>query len=113
MSFVLKQSNSYFWPVKVDLPEDGKLKRHTFEAEFKNISQTRFQELIDQSQRGEINDVDVAREVVTGWSGILDDKGEEMPFVQAKFEELLDVLGVPTAIAKAFIDSRLGAKRKN
>jgi len=113
MSFVLKQSSSYSWPVKVDLPEDGKLRRHTFEAEFKNISQTRFQELIDQSQRNEINDVDVCREVVIGWSGILDDKGEEMPFVKAKFDELLDVLGIPTAIAAAFIDSRMGAKRKN
>tara|TARA_R100001463_G_scaffold1664_3_gene7299 strand:- start:2060 stop:2401 length:342 start_codon:yes stop_codon:yes gene_type:complete len=113
MSFVLKQSSSYSWPVKVDLPEDGKLRRHTFEAEFKNISQTRFQEMIDQSSAGEINDVDVCREVVLGWSGILDDKGEEMPFIKAKFDELLDVLGIPTAIAAAFIDSRMGAKRKN
>ena len=113
MSFVLKQSSSYSWPVKVDLPEDGKLRRHTFEAEFKNISQTRFQEMIDQSSAGEINDVDVCREVVLGWSGILDEKGEEMPFVKAKFDELLDVLGIPTAIAAAFIDSRMGAKRKN
>jgi hypothetical protein len=113
MSFVLKQSDSYSWPVKVDLPEDGKLRRHTFEAEFKNISQSRFQEMIDQSNAGEINDVDVVREVMVGWSGILDDKGEEMPFVKAKFEELLDVLGIPSAIATSFIESRMGAKRKN
>ena len=113
MAFVLKQSDSYSWPVKVDLPEDGKLKRHTFEIVFKNVSQSRFQEMIDQSSAGEINDVDVCREVVLGWSGILDEKGEEMPFVQKKFEELLDVLGIPTAIASSFIESRLGARRKN
>jgi hypothetical protein len=113
MAFVLKQSDSYSWPVKVDLPEDGKLKRHTFEAEFKNVSQSRFQEMIDQSSAGEINDIDVVREVMVGWSGILDDKGEEMPFVKAKFEELLDVLGISSAIATAFIESRMGAKRKN
>ena len=114
MAFVLKQSGNYSWPVKVDLPEEGKLRRHTFEILFKNIPQSRFQEMIDQSQRGELNDVDVCREVVEGWSGILDEKGEEMPFVQKKFDELLEVLGIPTAIATAFIESRIGgAKRKN
>lgn len=113
MSFVLKRSETYSWPVKIDLPEDGKLKRHTFEAEFKNISQSRFQELIEKSQSGEVNDIDVAKEVMVGWSGILDEKGEEMPFVQAKFEELLDVLGIASAIATSFCESRIGAKRKN
>tara|TARA_Y100001963_G_scaffold151717_1_gene235110 strand:- start:2682 stop:3026 length:345 start_codon:yes stop_codon:yes gene_type:complete len=114
MAFVLKQSGNYSWPVKVDLPEEGKLRRHTFEIVFKNISQSRFQEMINQSQSGELNDVDVCREVVEGWSGILDEKGEEMPFVQKKFDELLEVLGIPTAIATAFIESRIGgAKRKN
>ena len=113
MAFVLKQSGTYSWPVKVDLPDEGKLKRHTFEIIFSNISQSRFQEMIEQSQSGELNDVDVCREVVKGWSVILDEKGEEMPFVQAKFEELLDVLGIPTAIATAFIESRIGGKRKN
>jgi hypothetical protein len=50
---------------------------------------------------------------MVGWSGILDEKGEEMPFVKAKMEELLDVLGIPSAIATSFIESRMGAKRKN
>ena len=113
MAFVLKQNDTYSWPVKVDLPANGKSKRHTFEAEFQNISQSRFQELIDLSQAGDLNEIDVAREVMVGWSGILDENGEEMPFMKAKFEELLDVLGIPTAIATAFIESRMGAKRKN
>ncbi len=108
MAFVLKQSDSYSWPVKVDLPEDGKFKRHTFEAQFKNIPTSRFQELLDLSQAGDINDVDIVREVMTGWSGILDDDGNEMPFVKAKFEELLEVFGIPQAIAQSFVESQTG-----
>ena len=115
MAFVLKQQNSYSWPVKFDVPEDGHYRRETFEVEFKNISQTRFQELIELSQSGDFNDVDIVREVVVGWSGILDDKNEEVPFTKARFEKLLDVLGLATAIATAFVESRMGgaAKRKN
>ena len=104
MGFVLKQSASYSWPVKFDVPEDGHYRRETFEVQFKNISQSRFQELID---------FDIVREVVVGWSGILNEKNEEMPFTKARFEKLLDVLGLATAIATAFIESRTGAKRKN
>ena len=114
MAFVIKRKESFSWPVKVDLPEDGKFRRHTFEAEFKNIPTSRFQELLDLSQTGDINDVDIVREVMIGWSGILDDNGEEMPFVKAKFDELLEVFGIPQAIAQAFVESQTGgAKRKN
>ena len=115
MAFVLKQQNSYSWPVRFDIPEDGHYRRETFEIEFKNISQTRFQELIELSQSGDFNAFDIVREVVVGWSGILDDKNQEMTFTKARLEKLLDVLGLATAIATAFVDSRVGgaAKRKN
>ena len=115
MSFQIKQKDSYSWPVKFDIPEDGQYRRETFNAVFKNISQSRFQELIELSQSDDFNDVDIVREVVIGWSGITDDKDEEIPFTKAKLEQLLDVLGLATAIASSFVESRKGsaAKRKN
>ena len=114
MALVLKQQDNYSWPIKVKLPEDGKYKQFSFEVTFKMLPTSRFLEMVELSEKGDINDLDIVREVVIGWAGILDDKGEEMPFVKKKFEELLEVFGVPQAIAQAFVESQTGgAKRKN
>tara|TARA_R100000005_G_C4993431_1_gene200492 strand:+ start:1816 stop:2160 length:345 start_codon:yes stop_codon:yes gene_type:complete len=114
MAFVLKKSNSYKWPVTVDVPVDGgKHERVTFDVEFKDITQSRLQEMAEESAEGNMSDVDIAREVMTGWAGVTDEDGKELPYSITKRDELLDVPLVASAIAGAYLESKQGAKRKN
>jgi hypothetical protein len=114
MAFVLKKSNSYKWPVTVDVPVDGgKHERVTFDVEFKDITQSRLQEMAEESAEGNMSDVDIAREVMIGWAGVTDEDGKELPYSITKRDELLDVPLVASAIAGAYLESKQGAKRKN
>jgi len=114
MAFVLKKSNTYKWPVSIDVPVDGgKHERVTFDVEFKDLTQSRLLEIAELSTEGNLTDVEIAREVITGWAGIEDESGTELPYSITKRDELLDVPMIATAIAGAYLESKQGAKRKN
>lgn len=123
MAFVLTQSATYKWPVKITLPIDGgKREVHTFDAEFRRLPQTRINELIQQirlQERGRtepddlIQDTDAAREIVCGWSGVVDDDGKTIPFSEATLDQLLDIPTVAGQIVKAWFGSLEEAKKKN
>tara|TARA_B100001063_G_scaffold65360_1_gene59356 strand:- start:10086 stop:10430 length:345 start_codon:yes stop_codon:yes gene_type:complete len=114
MAFVLKKSNTYKWPVSVDVPVDGgKHERVTFDVEFKDLTQSRLLEIAELSAEGNLTDVEIAREVIMGWIGIEDEDGKELSYSITKRDELLDVPMLATAIAGAYLESKQGAKRKN
>jgi len=114
MAFVLKQSDTYSWPVTFDLPIDGgRHQRQSFDGEFRRLSQSRIREMGQQIEAGETTDADLATEVLVGWSGITDDSGKDVPFSQAALQQLLDVPMLATAIITAYFSSLQGAKRKN
>lgn len=113
--FVLKKSDSYFWPVIVKTPvTGGNVKEETFEAEFKRVSQTRIKEIRDLIMKEEITDTDLAREIVVGWKGI-NDGSAEMEFSKENLESVLDVPQLAASIIKAWFQSISGeaARRKN
>ena len=114
MGFVLKKSNCYKWPVSVDVPVDGgKHERVTFDVEFKDLTQSRLLEIAELSGEGNLSDVEIAREVMSGWAGVEDEDGKELPYSITKRDELLDVPMMASAIAGAYLESKQGAKRKN
>tara|TARA_Y100000592_G_scaffold30085_1_gene47952 strand:- start:8425 stop:8769 length:345 start_codon:yes stop_codon:yes gene_type:complete len=114
MGFVLKKSNTYKWPVSVDVPVDGgKHERVTFDVEFRDLTQSRLLEIAELSGEGNLSDVEIAREVMTGWAGVEDEDGKELPYSITKRDELLDVPMMASAIAGAYLESKQGAKRKN
>ena len=126
MAFVLKQSSSYVWPVTVKLPiNGGKFEKQTFDAEFKRLPQTRINKLqvevqarIKSSERNEtaddsISDQSIAEELLIGWSGVLDEDGDEVPFTESMKQQLLDIPTMATAIVVAYFDSLTGTKTKN
>lgn len=126
MAFVLKQSDSYTWPVSIKLPANGgKRERQTFDAEFKRLPQSRINEIQEQAnkrvkalERGDdaadgISDMSVADEILVGWDGIVDGDGEPVPFGKAAKAQLLDVPFMAGAVIEAFFDSLVEAKRKN
>jgi hypothetical protein len=126
VAFVLKQSDSYTWPVSIKLPANGgKRERQTFDAEFKRLPQSRINEIqlqvqqrMKAAERGDdtgegISDQSIADEVLVGWDGIVDGDGEPVPFSKGSKAQLLDVPMMAGAIIEAFFESLVEAKRKN
>jgi hypothetical protein len=102
VAFVLKQSDSYTWPVSIKLPANGgKREKQTFEAEFKRLPQSRINEIqllvqqrIKAAERGEdtgegITDQSIADEVLVGWEGIVDGDDEAVSFNKGTKAQLL------------------------
>jgi hypothetical protein len=123
MAFKLSQTATYIWPMKITLPADGgRRETHSFDAVLRRLPQSRINELIRQvklQERGdvdpadEIQDMDAAREVVAGWSGILDGDGEELPFSDQNLTTLLEIPTVAAQIVKSWFGSLNEAKQKN
>jgi hypothetical protein len=123
MAFVLKQSNTYTWPVALVLPVDGgRRDKHTFDGEFKRLPQTRINQIVRlarASERGRLNDdeelldQDAAKELLAGWSGVVDDDGKEIPFSDSALAQLLEIPTVAGQIVRAWFESIDTAKRKN
>jgi hypothetical protein len=111
MAFVLKKGSSYTWPVKFETPASGgKYDKHTFDAEFKRLADSRLKEILS-SESG--TDLQFAHEVVIGWAGVKDEENADIPFSTAALTELLDIPGLAAAIAKTYIESIAGVKAKN
>jgi hypothetical protein len=122
MAFVLKQSASYTWPVPLLIPVDGgRREKHSFDAEFKRLPQSRINEIIKLARalelgRGDdesLDDKTAAREVLIGWAGITDDAGKEVPFSESALAELLEIPTIAGQIIRAWFNSMEVAKKGN
>jgi hypothetical protein len=123
MAFVLKQTNTYTWPVTLVLPVDGgRRDKQTFDGEFRRLPQTRINQIVRlarMSERGRLNDdeelldQDAAKELLAGWAGIIDDEGKEIPFSDGALGQLLEIPTVAGQIVRAWFESIDTAKRKN
>ena len=119
MAFVLKQSDTYSWPVSFDIPADGgRHEKQTFDGEFKRMPQSRVGPMVAELQQIEdLADLEriteIAKEVLIGWSGIIDDDGKEIPYSEKALAQLLEVPLLAVSIIKSYMDSIKGAKRKN
>lgn len=123
MTFVLKQSATYNWPIPLVLPVDGGRKeKHTFDGELRRLPQTRINEIIKLARAmelGRIDDDDVlddkaaAREILAGWNGVVDDNGEAIPFTEAALNQLLEIPTVAGQIIRAWFNSMELAKKGN
>ena len=110
--FVITQSDSYLWPVKVETPVDGgKWSTETFDARFKRLPQSRIEEVRKNAATTE--DDAFAREVLVGWEGINDADGQAVPYSEVTRDRLLDVIGFAKVVVAAYFESLTGAKRKN
>ena len=112
--FVLSQSESYTWPVTVEFPVDGgRFDKQNFDAEFRRLPQSRIREIWELIQGGDLNDDELCNEVLTGWDGIQDAKGNAVPYSEKAKVDLLNVPLVAAAIVSSWLDSLSKAKRKN
>ena len=127
MAFVLDQSDSYSWPVPIDVPNGGSFHRQSFDAEFLRLPQDRIdqiqleasklQRLVEYGSEDAAEQLvkvrAIAAEVLVGWKGIKDGKGEEVAYSETAKERLLGVAGVAAAVLGAFADSMTKGKSKN
>jgi hypothetical protein len=115
MAFKLSLSESYRWPVAVEIPIDGgRFDKQTFDAEFKRLPQDRNNQILEDARSGVITDQDVCGEILVGWSGVLDDDGKEVPFSEGAKSQIMSVPQLAAAVVMAYFQSMQGAaKRKN
>jgi hypothetical protein len=108
------QTPTYHWPVSVEFPVDGgKFDKEVFDAEFKRLPQDRLREIGEKIEAGSILDTELLDQVLTGWSGILDETGNEVPFSEASRQKILNIPLVASAIVAAWLESLAKGKRKN
>ena len=114
MAFVLDDSSTYFWPISLQVPIDGgKFQRCDFQVEFQRIPQSELLELLAAQTEGLLSDVDIVKKIMVGWKDVTDSEGEEVPFTNVNRDQLLEVVGMASAIGEIFLESRAKAKRKN
>lgn len=111
--FNLDVSSTYLWPVKFKLPTNGgKFTEQNFDGQFKRLDQTRINELREGIAKGEVEDIDIAKEVLQGWEGVTAGT-EPVPYTEATRDRLLNVPGVATAVVTALTESLAGGAQKN
>ena len=122
MALVLKDSDSYTWPIVYRQPvSGGRREKQEFEAEFKRLPQSRInqiqelaQKVIDKdSDAPEISDVGIADEVLVGWDGIVDSDGEVIPYSKGSKAQLLELPMMAGTLIEAYFASLVEEKRKN
>ena len=108
--FKMTQSSTYTWPVTVLMPADGgKFDKSTFDVEFRRLTVDEIKGLEDQDETGRAQ----CKAIVTGWKGVVDDKGDDVPFSDNALDTMLAWAPVRAAILTAFRESITGARAKN
>lgn len=125
--FILDQSDSYMWPVSIELPDNGRKKAFTFDAEFLRLPEQQCfelrqqyietlanqQKLLSVSNGYEDDSKAVADqgyeelcdEVLCGWGKVADAAGELLEFTEANKRKLYSVQGACLAILKSWFES--------
>lgn len=112
--FKIAQTETFTWPVTVKIPADGgRYESHTFDAKFKRISQSRIDELNERLSAGTMSDREFVNEILDGWSGVIDESNQQVPYSDSTRDALLQVTLVRTAIIAAYSEAYAGAQRKN
>lgn len=112
--FRLSNNEVYFWPVKIEVPVDGgRFEKQVFDAQFKRISQSRLKEVSTMIQEEKMSDVELCREILVGWKGVVGDNNLPVDFSPTNLDLLLENHMAVQAVAKSFFESISGTKAKN
>jgi hypothetical protein len=121
VALVLKESDSYTWPITYRQPvSGGRQEKQEFEAEFKRLPQSRIAEIQAQAQQQlsgkgapDISDVSVADEILVGWDGIVDSDGDAIAFNKTTKGQLLELPLMASCLIEAYFESLVERKAKN
>lgn len=109
---VTQNTEGYFWPVSVKIPQDGGAFRSIdFQIKFKRLTTSQIESKLSDHESGSITEKEFVREIVIGWKGVGSDSDPD--FTPENFNALLDCIGVLPAIMNSYRESISGRKIKN
>lgn len=112
--FKISKDDSFFWPVTIEVPMDGgRFQKVSFEAKFKRVSRTRYEDMLAQARENNLKDVDLCREVVCGFKGVGDENSQPLEYNETNRDLLFEDALAVRAMALAYIEAMSGIKRKN
>jgi hypothetical protein len=105
--FILDQTGTFIWPVKLKVPADGVYQEMEFLGEFKRVDQERLDAILDPAQP--VSDADLVDEIWLGWrSGVINDAKQGVAATPENKAALLKVAGMRRAIVVSYLDCMLG-----
>jgi hypothetical protein len=108
MAFRIALTPTYQVRVIVDLPaENGGFEQSEFTAVFKRCSSEEIDELRKLSGK------EVVKEVLKGWSDLLDKADQEVPFNETNFKTVMAIPQAAAGLAHHFWTSIFKAREKN
>lgn len=116
-SFTFTDRYEFDWPVRVQVPADGKFVEQEFTARFLLIPEDELMASSDAQTREAALEEDVARagRILLGWSGIVTEDGTPLAVSDANRRLLLRQRPIRTAVIKAYMDATVlgGLRAKN
>ena len=106
--FTLKEENTFDWPVDVRVPgAEGKHETQRFTITFRVVPIDHAAEFADQAEQLTTQQTVAAalaftKDIVVGWSGVRDEKGQDIPFTTEALRQLAAIPYVQVAIARAY-----------
>jgi len=115
--FTLKQTPTYWWPVKVPVAaggdQAGKVEVMDFEVEFVRMDDDALKDLSVEMLEQNLLDKDLVTRVVRNWRDVTGDDGQSLPFTPDNAVEVLKLANVASCVVRAFYESRQPAAIKN
>ena len=103
MAFRLVVSDTVTVAVQGKLPDGaGKLQAFSFGLVARRMPQS---ELSATLKMQDVSFGEWLAERITGWSGVLDEDGNEVPFTPPHLHALLDIVGMSSLIVTAYLES--------
>ncbi|WP_194720823.1 hypothetical protein [Noviherbaspirillum malthae] len=108
MAFKIALKPSYKQKIVVETPnENGRIDKSDFMAEFKRVDMDEIEELRKLPQK------EVLQEVLIGWTGLLDENNQDVPYNEVNRMALLKIPQAFEALATGFWASIFKAREKN
>lgn len=114
--FKIASKPTFKWPIKFKVIDDnGRYSTVSFTGEFKRLSQTEVNELLDKlrDEAADFNDVKLCKDILVGFTDVKDEDNNDLTFDETALEMVLDVPGAASNIAKTFFEALSGAREKN
>ena len=115
MTFKIKTEQTFTWPVKAKVPEDGRYKSVSFEATFNILSNDRMNDLVRGDDDPVGGSLRILREALVSFSGIdvEDDRGELITDDEDRNAAILRYPFFVEALSDAFLRGIGGDRTKN
>ena len=114
MAFKLALSPTFWATAKTELPaEDSKQPIvAVIQVQYKRLGMAELKAFVERIQGEQVDDIAVAREVMTDWRDVTGDDDQPLDFNPHNRDQLLDA-GFAASICKAFFANQPKAKEKN